>query len=171
MKKYVIIAAAAMFVVGCKDVKKNEQEVVAKDSLSLPKNETADEAAGASGTAKIDASVALKFINDYVAQQDKLNGIEAIGAWVAANPDVTERYITAVRQEINDINNEPETILDSDIILDSQDYDDAYVVVRTDESKGYVYLEGEKHKEFKVIVKLVQQNGKWLVDDCGDLAE
>ena len=77
MKKYVIIAAAAIFVVGCKDVKKSEQEVVAKDSLSLPKDETADEVAGASGTAKIDASVALKFINDYVAQQDKLNGIEA----------------------------------------------------------------------------------------------
>ena len=90
---------------------------------------------------------------------------------MAANPDVTERYITEVRQEINDINNEPETILDSDIILDSQDYDDAYIVARTDASKGYVYLEGEKHKEFKVIVKLVQQNGKWLVDDCGDLAE
>lgn len=161
------MAAAVVIIVGCKEVKKEEQETVGKDSTSVSVHKITNEAVSSSATAKIDADVALKFVNGYVAEQVNFKDLDDTASWIEGNPYATEKYKEAVHQDIDDINNDPETILDSDIILGAQDYDDSYVVAGIDESKGYVHLEGAKHKEFRVTVKLVQQNGKWLVDDCG----
>ncbi|WBU87912.1 SH3 domain-containing protein [Cellulophaga omnivescoria] len=67
---------------------------------------------------------------------------------------------------------EPETgykiALDADLILDAQDYpDDGFKISSFDSESGYVILEGIGWESFKVTVKVVNENGIFLVDGSG----
>lgn len=111
-----------------------------------------------------DVDAALNFINGYIDNANKMDEAASVVEWVAANPFATESYKTALKKEV-----EEAEMLDADPIFDAQDYDDAGMEAASVDKDGYVLLQGVKWKEFKVIVKLVKQEDKWLVDGCGSI--
>lgn len=58
--------------------------------------------------------------------------------------------------------------LDSDPILDAQDFPDkGFELVNCDSTAGFVTIRGKEWKDFILTVKVVDQNNKWLVDGAG----
>lgn len=136
--------------------------IVSEEKITVPGKFNAGKA--------FDASAALNFANDYVDNIYKLNSINEIEEWVAASPYVTAHYKETIKQDINEINHDPETILDADIIFDAQDYpDEGFELESADEKTSHAVLRGKRWKDFKFNVKLAKENGKWLVDDSGNL--
>lgn len=169
MKKLNILLLSGITLIGCHESKKNmlvqnpatiDSIIVPKRKITIPKTAIVTDA---------DASLAVSFVNGYIDNRDELRSLDEIGAWVAASPYVTDNFKMAIKSEIIDINNEPETNLDADIIFNAQDYPDEGLELESfDKKKGQVVLRGKRWKDFKLKIKLVEENGKWLVDDCGD---
>jgi len=62
---------------------------------------------------------------------------------------------------------DPEMGLDADPIFDAQDYPDNGFEIMTTDSNGFVTVRGKDWKEFILVLKVVSQNDKWLVDGAG----
>jgi len=165
----VIVAGAAFF--GCqqnKNESNNTDAVVAKDSvITIAKSENPGAKDNSLNTAY--TSVALRFINGYVEDCNKMNESKGVVEWVTASPDATANLKHELKALVDkSYEEDPEMGLDADPIFDAQDYPDAgFEVVSTDEKTGYVVVKGINWKEFTLTMKLVNENGKWLVDGCG----
>lgn len=166
MKKYCLVLLSGVTLFGCHEGPKEKIMKAAnkeRRTVSGPKMTFHDTGS------KIDVSAALNFVNGYVDNMDKLDSINEIGAWVAASPYVTATYKEIIKSEINEINNDSETILDDDIIFDTQDYpEEGFELESIDEKTGLIVLRGKKWKDFKLNVKLAEENGQWLVDESGN---
>jgi hypothetical protein len=63
---------------------------------------------------------------------------------------------------------EPEVGLDFDPILDAQDYPDkGFELESLDEKTNYLTVRGKDWADFKLTIKIIEENGNWLVDGCG----
>jgi len=169
MKKYLIIAAASFIFVGCKADKQNDTEgQQGVDSVQVSK-ETSLSVKDLS-VSKADASEALAFINEYVAAQDKFEGIDKIGVWVAASPHVTENYREAVLAEIKSMKKDSEGAVEADIIFGTQDYpDEGFELEMLEVTTGRLLVRGRKWRDFRLAMKVANVNGKWLVNGCGPI--
>ena len=114
---------------------------------------------------KPDFDIALKFINDYVKHlvaSDKNGKREPSSTtWIKLNTLVTPAFKTKYKALGS---------LDADPILDAQDFPEkGFIISKTDPSQGYVTVTGigAEWTEFKVILKVIQLNNKWLVDGSG----
>lgn len=112
--------------------------------------------------------VALEFINSYVNycgnQQKKLELID----WINDNKLVTDSFKTALRKIIDDAKTEdPELGPDFDPIFDAQDYPLEGFVTEASNETEFLIVRGKDWPDFKLTVKVAQENGKWLVDGCG----
>lgn len=154
--KYHIFGAVLLLISCQKEVKTTDKEVVV---------ETQRHSEGMATNLSVpDADVALNFINGYIANADKMGQAVGVVEWIAASPFATESYKAALKKEV-----EEAEMLDADPVFDAQDYDDTGMEAASVDKDGYVLLQGAKWKEFKVVVKLVKQEGKWLVDGCGSI--
>lgn len=170
MKKFSILLLSGITLIGCHESKKDKviQIPAAVNRIIMPKIKITIPKIPIMADADY-ASPAISFVNGYIYNRDELRSLDEIGEWVAASPYVTDKFKMAIKSEIVDINNEPETNLDADIIFDTQDYPDEGLELESfDQKTGHVVLRGERWKDFKLNIKLVEKNGKWLVDDCGD---
>lgn len=86
-----------------------------------------------------------------------------------ANTLVTIGFKTEFKKIIDDaLKQDPELGLDADPIFDAQDYPDKGFELDTfDEKTNYITLKGKDWSEFKLTLKMLEQNGNWLVDGCG----
>jgi len=58
--------------------------------------------------------------------------------------------------------------LGADPIFDAQDYPSkGFELESIDETTNYLTMKGKDWSEFKLTMKVVEENGKWLVDGCG----
>lgn len=117
---------------------------------------------------KSNTSVALQFINDYVAfcsskQRIKLN------QWVGNNKLLTNHFKSAYIKLVNSaLKSDPELGLDFDPILDAQDYPEkGFNIINYDSATGYVTLNGKDWPAFVLVIRIVKQGNKWLVDGSG----
>jgi hypothetical protein len=112
---------------------------------------------------------ALKFINDYVENCNKMKNAIGIIEWVNSNQLVTESFKTELTKVINEANEkDPELGLDFDPIFDAQDYpENGFELETIDRKSGYLVLKGKDFPQFKLAMKIKNENGKWLVDGCG----
>ena len=63
---------------------------------------------------------------------------------------------------------EPELGLDFDLIFDAQDYpDEGFELESFDNKTNYVVVKGKNWTDFRLTIKMVLENNKWLVDGCG----
>lgn len=63
---------------------------------------------------------------------------------------------------------DPEIGLDADPIFDAQDYPDKGFELETFDSKtNYLVVKGKNWTDFKLRIKMVLENDRWLVDGCG----
>lgn len=120
-------------------------------------------------TATPDFDVALKFINDYAEYCDQSMKHEAIDSnWIYNNELLTDSFKKRYKSVIDSaFVAEPELGLDADPIFDAQDYPDkGFEMIKTDKN-GFVSVRGKDCTEFVVVLKVISQNGKWLVDGAG----
>jgi hypothetical protein len=113
-----------------------------------------------------DANVALNFINDYSAF---CNQKDQDANWIKNNALLTENFKSTYYHLLDSARKEdPELGLGFDPIFDAQDFPDkGFVVVNQDNATGFVTIKGKDLPEFMLVLKVSEQNGKFLVDGSG----
>ncbi|MFW5879362.1 MAG: hypothetical protein ACOCUV_00915 [bacterium] len=116
-------------------------------------------------TTEIDSFVSLKFINEYVDLNNKMVGQSEIHEWIYRNSFLTDSFKKSYKKIIDNSDMEP---LYSNPIFDAQDYpDQGFKIESFDKKNGYLILNGVNWPEFKIILKLVNNNDETLIDGCG----
>lgn len=111
--------------------------------------------------------VAVQFINDYVSFCSQQ--VDSENNWIAENKLLTDNFKASYIKLIESaFKEDPELGLGFDPILDAQDYpDQGFKLLRYDHDTGFVTLEGKDWADFILVLKVVKQKGKWLVDGAG----
>jgi hypothetical protein len=112
---------------------------------------------------------ALAFINGYVENGNKMNQAIGIIDWVNSNKLATEGFKKELKRIVDEAYKiDPELGLDADPIFDAQDYPDkGFVIESFDDKSNYLIVKGIDWPDFKLTMKLKNENGIWLVDGCG----
>lgn len=112
--------------------------------------------------------VGLQFINDYVKNCNDGNPIELLD-WLDSNMLVTAKFKSELKRIIDDAYQvDSEIGLGFDPIFNAQDYpDEGFEVDSFDKKSGYLIVKGKKWTDFKLTMKLVNQQNHYLVDGCG----
>ncbi len=115
------------------------------------------------------STIALRFANEYVALCSQRNGSE--DDWIAKNKLVTNHFKSSYKKLIKSaLKKDPELGLGFDPIFDAQDYPDKGFKIHSYDCKtGLVTLEGEDWADFILVLRVVKQKDKWLVDGSGVL--
>lgn len=113
--------------------------------------------------------VALKFINSYVDNCNKMKESIGVVEWVNFNSLTTSSFKTELKRIIDEAYKiEPEIGLDADPIFDAQDYPDkGFELNKFDSKTNYIVVNGKNWVEFKLTIKTVLENNIWLIDGCG----
>lgn len=112
---------------------------------------------------------ALAFINEYNDNRNKMAEGVNIVDWVTSNNLTTRRFKEELKILLDEAYKvEPEVGLDFDPILNAQDNPDkGFEIESFDEPTNYLTVKGIDWPDFKVVIKVVEENGNWLVDGCG----
>ncbi len=112
---------------------------------------------------------ALTFINGYVENVNKMNKAVGIIDWVDSNKLSTDGFKKELKRIIDDgYKNDPDLGIDADPIFDAQDNpENGFVVESFDGKSDYLIVKGIDWPDFKLTMKIKNQNGIWLVDGCG----
>lgn len=112
---------------------------------------------------------ALVFINDYVDNSNKLNKAVGTIEWVNSSSLTTKAFKIELKKIIDDAyKQDPELGLGADPIVDAQDYPNkGFELESIDEQTNFLIVKGKDMPEFKLTIKVVEENGNWLVDGCG----
>jgi len=115
------------------------------------------------------ANVALKFINDYVKNCNKMREQIGIIEWVNDYPNVSQEFKTELTKMIQEAEkNDPVYGLGFDPIFDAQDYpDDGFELAEFDSVSNYLTVEAKSWKGFTITMKIKELDKKWMVDGCG----
>ena len=116
-----------------------------------------------------DFGVALKFINDYAEFCSPENHHSSDSTWIQYNPLLTNSFKTRYKNILDSAQKvDPELGLDFDPIFDAQDFPDSgFSLLKMDTSSGYVTVRGNDWEKFKLVLKVVNTDNKWLVDGAG----
>lgn len=121
------------------------------------------------GPAIPDFDVAIKFINDYASycaaespKRDDEKWIENDSLLSASFKSRYKTLLDSARKK------DPELGLGSDPIFDAQDFPEkGFSIVKADTASGYITVNGNDWKDFELVLKMTQENNKWLVDGAG----
>lgn len=115
---------------------------------------------------EMDPQVALEVMNAYVANCNALKDAEK---WLENQKLLTDDFKNDYKKMMKEAwENDPEMGLGFDPILDAQDFPEKGFEIKSVDSKtGLVVLQGVDWPDFIVATKLVEVNGKWLVDGAG----
>ena len=112
---------------------------------------------------------AIVFINAYVENSNKMGQAVGMVEWVQASDLATKSFKEELKRIVDEaFKQDPELGLDADPILDAQDYPSlGFKFDSFDEKTNYLLVKGIDSPEFKLTMKLVEENGNWIVDGCG----
>ncbi len=112
---------------------------------------------------------ALKFINMYVDNCNKMKESTEIVEWVNSNNLTTSHFKTELKSIIDEAYKiDPEMGLGIDPIFDAQDYPDkGFELESFDNKTNYIVVKGKEWTDFKLTMKMVLESDNWLVDGCG----
>lgn len=116
-----------------------------------------------------DFNVALNFINDYTKFCTKTDQRSIEAEWVKQNSLLTDSFKNRYKDLLDSAQKkDPELGLGSDPIFDAQDFPEkGFSILRVDTLNQYVTVVGNDWKEFELVLKVEQENNKWLVDGAG----
>lgn len=118
---------------------------------------------------KPDTTVALQFINSYVQlalSESKTRPLPA--TWIQNNNLLTTSFKKQYQAIVDEATKDDPNGLEADPILDAQDMpQQGFVMKDLDPATGYLTVRGKDWENFELTMKLVQQNGKWLIDGSG----
>jgi hypothetical protein len=130
-----------------------------------------DEKTTAEEEVEVGADVALIFVNDYIKYCNGNPSSDELLKWVSTQTSVSEAFKTEYNRRVEEafIENGGHG-LGSDPILDAQDYPEkgfALDVVVSD--SGYLVVNGVEWDTFLVTMRVVSENGIWLIDGSGQV--
>lgn len=171
--KNLIPLVLALFLFGCNSQKEGQSET--PNSL-LAVNEGDKEKVMEENTqaeeksTEINAQVGIDFLHSYIKNNTSSGeGLEIV-EWTKSSTFVTDKFKNTLEKMVSDAwKAEPEYGLGFDPILDAQDNPDSFEVLELNQETGHLIAKGKGAgwDSFKVSMKLVNQNGKTLVDGCG----
>ena len=154
MKRFLPLISILVIISCISRIEKNTSSGDLNKSNSLNKNQVTP-----------DPDVALKFINDYTKQCNDGTFNET---WIEQNQLLTEKFKKSYNKLLDSARKEdPEFGLGFDPIMDAQDFPDMGFELMKCDSLGYVTIKGLDLADFILILKIVHQDDKWLVDGCG----
>jgi hypothetical protein len=112
---------------------------------------------------------ALTFINSYVDNCNKMKESIEVVEWANSNKLTTQSFKAELKRLIDEAYKlEPEIGLDADPIFDAQDYPDkGFELDSLDDKTNYIVVKGKNWPDFKLTIKMLNDNNNWLVDGCG----
>lgn len=111
---------------------------------------------------------ALAFINGYVENANKLKQSVDTVDWVKSNNLSTKGFKKELKRLMDKAGKDPDSGLDADPVFDAQDFPDkGFELESFDEKTDYMTVRGIDWPEFKLTMKILFENGNWLVDGCG----
>ncbi len=116
-----------------------------------------------------DYTVALTFINEYAKFCSPTNSSSSDTNWIDNNPLLTDNF----KGQYNSIiesgrQSDPELGLGFDPIFDAQDFpDEGFEIASSDSRTGLVTVKGKDWPEFILVLKVVKQDNKSLVEGSG----
>ena len=122
---------------------------------------------------KVAESFYAQYYKESLHKPAKGNSDKAIIQWVSAKPQLTDSFKKAFRKTVLDARKaDPEMGLDSDPILNAQDFPDkGYRAkdVQVNGDKATVVMEGIAAPDFKISLTLVNVDNKWKINSIGDI--
>ncbi|MCK6649194.1 MAG: hypothetical protein L6Q66_06035 [Bacteroidia bacterium] len=111
-------------------------------------------------------AIALQFINSYVENSNKMKDAVSIAEWIQSNEQASTTLKTELKRIVDEA--DPELGLEADPLFDAQDYPEkGFELESFDEQTNFLIVKGKGQPDFKLSMKLVQENNKWLVEGCG----
>jgi len=112
---------------------------------------------------------ALKFINAYVEFSNKTGKKMDIIEWVNSIDMTTKGFKSDLKKIVDQAYEQnPEFGLEADPIFDAQDYPSkGFEIESFEQNSNYLTIKGIDWTEFKLNIKIIEENGNWLVDGCG----
>ncbi len=112
---------------------------------------------------------ALNFINAYVENCNQLSQALDPVEWANASDLATTNFKSALKTMLDEaFAADPEMGLGADPIFDAQDYpENGFELESSEENSNYLTVKGIDWPDFKLTIKISEENGKWLVDGCG----
>lgn len=154
---------------GCSPASQTDTNVVASSEVA----DTASTEPEASELTKPEAEpnpvIAVNFINSYIENANKMAEAVEIRAWVNSSELVTDHFKTELTNMINEaFEREPDYGLGFDPILDAQDYpEEGFLLSSYNSNSSIATVASKQWPSFVVNIKLINQNGRTLVDGCG----
>lgn len=117
----------------------------------------------------IPKEIALKFINSYVENSNKMQKSIGIIEWVNLNNLTTNNFKTELKKIIEEADRiDPEFGLEFDPIFNAQDYpEEGFEFESFDDKTDFLVVKGKEWTDFKLTIKMVHENDNWFVDGCG----
>lgn len=154
LKQLFFIAAMLVFFTSCNNPEKSHTQTATTNENTSKTNQE-DKVANA-----------IKFINAYNDNSNKMGKAVPILDWVNANTQSTQVFKTELKKIIDEA--DPEMGLDADPIIDAQDNPSkGFELESFDEASNYLTVHGIEQADFKITMKVVEQSGNYLVDGCG----
>ena len=157
IKQTLIIFTTALLIVSCKQADKATGSEELKNTMTEPlrKNNKVE--------------IALAFMNAYINNANKMDKSINLVDYIQADSFTTNTFKSELKKIVDDAYRiDPELGPEADPIFDAQDYPDkGFELESMDEKLNYLILKGKNWPDFKVTIKVVEENGKWLVDGCG----
>lgn len=113
--------------------------------------------------------VALYFANRYLDYINDTIGKISVDEYVKQDEFLTQSFKVRYKSIIDSANKvEPEVGLGFDPIIDGQDFpDNGFKIKSIDKSSGLVTLQGIDWQDFEMVLKVVKEDNKSLVDGAG----
>ena len=118
---------------------------------------------------KINTKVAIDFLNSYIESIQYFEDKYGLVHWANASPLATQEFKNTLEKMLREafVKN-PQVGLGFDPIFDAQDFPmKGFEVYSANYDTGYVTVNSTEWDGFHVLLKLVNQGGKTLVDGCG----
>ena len=114
-------------------------------------------------------NTALTFINSYIVDSNKMNKSVGYLNFVKSSNLTTQSFKMELQKIVDEAEKlDPEMGLDFDPITDGNDYpDEGFELKHFDTKTNFIIVKGKNWADFEVTIKLIFENGKWLIDGCG----
>ena len=113
---------------------------------------------------------AIQFINEYLREYSKMTSMDDIVDWILRTELASESFKQTYYNMITEAYEaDPIVGLGYDPVLDGQDSDTEYELVSYDDESHFLLIRGVNYDYFMTTMKVVEINGKWLVDGSGDI--
>lgn len=113
---------------------------------------------------------AIQFINEYLQVFSNMTSIDDVVDWVLRTELASENFKQTYYNMVTEAYEaDPIVGLGYDPVLDGQDADTEYELVSYDDESHFLLIRGVNFDYFTTTMKVVEIDGKWLVDGSGDI--